>query len=87
MKNAKQLTRILIVDDHPVFQMGLASLLENETDLEVCGKTGDFTEGQMLFESLQPDFTIIDIPLLHSCGLLLVKRIRANNDTTGILVA
>ncbi|MBD3220025.1 DNA-binding response regulator, partial [bacterium] len=29
--------RILIIDDHPLVRSGICSLLELESDLEVCG--------------------------------------------------
>ncbi len=33
---------ILIVDDHPIFRHGLAQLINQENDLEVCGEAEDY---------------------------------------------
>ena len=46
-KNTK---KIFIVDDHPMFREGLASLVRRETDLTVCGEASD--AAQALTETL-----------------------------------
>ena len=34
-------TRILIVDDHALFRVGIANILEREDDIEVVGEADD----------------------------------------------
>ncbi len=87
MEKENRPTRILIVDDHPIFRQGLAALLNDEQDLEVCGEASDYADALRFIESLRPDFSIIDISLLSSNGLHLIKRIRADNNNIKILVA
>jgi hypothetical protein len=36
--------KILIVDDHPMMRDGLAQLIGNQPDMEVCGQAGDAHE-------------------------------------------
>lgn len=68
MGNAK-MQRILIVDDHPLVRLGLASLIEAEGDLEVCGETGKISEALDLVRTLDPDVAIVDLSLADGNGL------------------
>ena len=36
--------RVVIVDDHPIVRAGLASLIDSESDLSVCGQAEDARE-------------------------------------------
>ena len=38
MPEINDLTRILLVEDHPVFIVGLKELINQEADLKVCGE-------------------------------------------------
>ena len=38
---AGEMTRILIVDDHALFRVGIANILSRESDLEVVGEAED----------------------------------------------
>jgi len=85
MGNAK-MQRILIVDDHPLVRLGLASLIEAEGDLEVCGETGRISEALDLVRTLDPDVAIVDLSLADGNGLDLVKRLAAQYNALRILV-
>ncbi len=78
--------RILIVDDHPLVRAGLASLVNGEPDLEVCGETGDMARALELVRSQTPDMVVVDLSLANGNGLELVKRVKAQNDTIKMLV-
>lgn len=84
--DTKQMWRILIVDDHPLVRVGLASLIEGEADMSVCGETGDISEALELVRMQAPDLVTVDLSLADGNGLELVKRLRANNGTIRILV-
>jgi DNA-binding NarL/FixJ family response regulator len=74
---ASHKTRILVVDDHPIVRQGLAQLIDEEPDLEVCGQAEDAPEAMSLVKKLEPDFLIIDISLKETSGMELIKDVKA----------
>lgn len=79
-------TKILIVEDHPIFRMGLADLIEQEADLMVCGHAKDASAGQIKIAELHPDLVIVDLALGSSNGLDLVSTIKAEFAELPVLV-
>jgi DNA-binding NarL/FixJ family response regulator len=67
--------RIMIVDDHPIFRKGLAQLVNEELDMEVCGEAEDVPEAKKLLARLKPDMVIVDLSLKGASGLELIKYI------------
>ncbi|MFW2365888.1 MAG: response regulator transcription factor [Desulforhopalus sp.] len=79
-------SRVIIVDDHPIFRMGMAELLNQEDDFDVCGLAEDISSARKILEEHSPDLAIIDITLAGDNGLDLVKEISAQSDTVQTLV-
>ena len=78
--------RLLLVDDHPIIRYGLAQLVAEEEDLEVCGQAGTAAEGLIAVGRLQPDLVVIDLTLPDKNGLELLKDIQAAHPRTCCLV-
>ncbi|MBD3220065.1 response regulator [bacterium] len=69
--------RILIIDDHPLVRSGICSLLELESDLEVCGEAEDPSTALEAIDQHRPDLALVDISLKGgTSGLELLKSIR-----------
>lgn len=81
------MARILIVDDHPLVRTGLAQLIGDCPDLEVCGEAGDMAEALSQVDALQPDLAIIDLSLAGGSGLDLIEHIKAREGDMLMLVA
>ncbi len=81
------MTRILIVDDHPLVRTGFAQLIGDCPDLEVCGEAGDMSEALARVEETSPDLAIIDLSLAGGSGLDLIERIKARHKNVLMLVA
>lgn len=81
------MTRILIVDDHPLVRSGFAQLIGDCPDMEVCGEAGDMSEALKQVEASNPDLAIIDLSLAGGSGLDLIEHIKARNKKILMLVA
>lgn len=79
-------TTILIVDDHPVFRLGLGELIEQSGDLTVCGGADDANQAWQSINELNPDLVIVDITLKTSDGIDLVKQINSHFKQLPVLV-
>ena len=64
-------SRVMIVDDHPIFRMGMAELLNQEEDFIVCGLAEDISTAEKVIEETQPELAIVDITLAGDNGLEL----------------
>jgi DNA-binding NarL/FixJ family response regulator len=78
--------RVLLVDDHPMTREGLAQLIGNQPDLEVCGEAGNAFEALEKIVSLKPDIVLSDITLPGKNGLELIKDIQAMHPGVLVLV-
>ena len=81
------MTRILIVDDHPLVRTGFAQLIGDCPDLEVCGEAGDMAEALKQIDATSPDLAIIDLSLAGGSGLDLIEHIKSRNKDILMLVA
>src|SRR5690606_13335289 len=70
-------TRILLVDDHPIFRLGLAQLLAAEPDLEIVAEAEDAEGALAVLRERPVDLAVIDLSLKTGSGIDLIKQIRA----------
>jgi DNA-binding NarL/FixJ family response regulator len=78
--------RVLIVDDHSVLREGLAMVINQESDLGVCGEAADAPEAIQAVAALEPDAIIVDLSLTSGSGLELIKDIRTQHPDLPMLV-
>ncbi len=69
--------KILVVEDHPIFCMGMTELINREKDMIVCGDAVDVAGARPLIEKYSPDLVVVDLSLKNSNGIDLVKEITA----------
>ena len=79
-------TRIVIVDDHPVFRRGVRAMLEGNADLAVIGEAGTGAEAVALVAEMRPDVVIMDLMLPDMSGLQATEQIRSGVPDTHVLV-
>jgi len=65
--------KVFIVDDHPIVRQGLAQLINQQSDLIVCGEGSDVTHSKKSISKCKPDLAIVDLSLGNSSGLRLIE--------------
>ena len=81
------MTRVLIIDDHPIVLQGCRRMLEDVGVTDVI-EAGDTRSGYRLFSGKRPDIVIVDLGLQDGGlgGLELIRRIRTDDIHVRILV-
>jgi DNA-binding NarL/FixJ family response regulator len=77
--------KILIVDDHTLFREGLASLLHEQPEFEVCGQAGSSAEAIALADKLHPEMILMDYGLPDGNGVEAARAILANQPECRIV--
>jgi DNA-binding NarL/FixJ family response regulator len=80
------MTRVFLVDDHPIVRQGLRTLIQGATDLSVVGEAGDVPTAAARLASLLPEVAIVDLNLGGGPGLELVHICRGLNPAPACVV-
>ncbi|MGD9780585.1 MAG: response regulator [Kiritimatiellia bacterium] len=78
--------KVLIVDDHPLLRDGLATVINQQADLVVCGEAADARGGLAAVAQLHPDVVVADLTMDEGSGLDLIKDLHARNSRLPVLV-
>lgn len=78
--------RVLVVDDHPIVRQGLALMINQESDLVVCGEAEEAMGAMHVLASAKPDILILDISLNGPDGIDLLKNVRNSYPTLPVLI-
>jgi DNA-binding NarL/FixJ family response regulator len=81
-----QKLKIMIVDDHYLVRMGLASIISLEPDMVVCAEGATGEQALSLFRTHNPDVTLLDQRLPGMSGAETTQKIRAEFPGARILV-
>jgi DNA-binding NarL/FixJ family response regulator len=82
----KQVRTVFLVDDHPLVREWLANLINQQTDLKVCGEAGNASEGFKLIAKAEPNVAIVDISMEGGSGIQLIKNIRSACPEVAVIV-
>lgn len=80
------ITRVLLVDDHPLIRRALRDILEQELDLEVVGEASNGLEAIQATNDTHPDVVIMDISMPVMSGVEATKQIKDANPLTLVLI-
>jgi len=61
--------RVLTVDDHVLLREGIATIINNQPDMEIAGQAASGNEAIEIFRALKPDVTLMDLSLPGLTGI------------------
>lgn len=78
--------RVLVVDDHPVFRLGLTALVNGLDDIDVVGEAENAREAVARAAQVAPDVVIMDVQLPDASGIQATAQLLNENASLAILV-
>ena len=78
--------RVLIVDDHLLFQEALQAIIETDGEMAVAGLAGNGRQAVELALSLRPDIVLRDISRPVLDGIAALEEIRAADGHACVIV-
>jgi DNA-binding NarL/FixJ family response regulator len=77
---------VLLIDDHPLLRQGLAQLINQESDLALCGEAEDAASAMKAITLLAPDIAVVDLTLKDGSGTDLIKQLADRYPSLKIIV-
>ncbi|UAN44191.1 response regulator [Serratia sp. JSRIV001] len=78
------MSKVIIVDDHPIVRMAIQFLVEKEGHC-VVAETGDGIEALALVDLHYPDIVVVDVDILTLNGIEVVRALR-EKSFPGIII-
>ncbi|MFI5008438.1 MAG: response regulator transcription factor, partial [Solirubrobacterales bacterium] len=81
-----QKLKIMLVDDHYLVRVGLASIIALESDMRVCAEASSGEQAVVQYRAERPDVTLMDLRLPGISGSEAAQVIRAEFPDARIIV-
>jgi two-component system, NarL family, response regulator len=78
--------KVMVVDDHPLMRVGVASIVNARQDMSVVVQTGTGEEAVTLYQQHKPDVTLMDLRLPKMSGVDAIRAIRSRNAGARFIV-
>jgi len=81
--------KVMIVDDHPLFRKGLASLITGSTGksgFTIAGEAANLSDAMTIAQQEKPALAIVDISLSKENGMDLIPQLKSLDPDMVILV-
>jgi len=78
--------RILVVDDHALFRVGITNILSKEREFDVVGEAADGRAAIEMAGMVSPSIVLMDLSLPAPGGLETTQRIRREFPATAVVV-
>ncbi len=77
--------RVLLIDDHALFRIGLSELLQRR-GIEVAAALGDCTQGIQAVVDKQPDVVLLDMRMPQMTGLSVLRELKRRDQSMPIVL-
>jgi len=84
-RNPDAKVKILLVDDHALFRVGMRQILEREPDFEIVAEADDPRSAFEAAQSSQPEIVLLDLSIAPPGGIETTQRIKREVPTTAII--
>jgi two-component system nitrate/nitrite response regulator NarL len=78
--------RVLLIEPNPVLLEGIASLLRDESDMELVGSAMSTLAGVDLLRQVQPNVILLDLELAGTTSAMTVRELRGVDSNASIIV-
>ena len=78
--------RVLIVDDHPMFRIGLSAALADMDGIELVGQAERAEEVEPLVEAKRSDVVLLDVRLPDGSGLEINRRLAEHQPQVKVIL-
>jgi DNA-binding NarL/FixJ family response regulator len=79
-------TKVLIVDDHPLFRGGLRQVILDDGRFELVGETGNGEDALRLIQEKKPDVAVLDVKLPGLTGLEIARKLQEKRSRTHVIM-
>lgn len=79
-------TKVLIVDDHPLFRGGLRQVITGDARFELVGETGDGETALRMIREQKPDVAVLDVKLPGLTGLEIARKLQFQHSPTRVII-
>ena len=64
-----QVVSVLLIENQPLTRLGVRTVIDGESDIQLAAEADNATDGFKLFRELKPDVTILGLRLPDSCAI------------------
>jgi two-component system, NarL family, response regulator LiaR len=82
----KEMIKVLVVDDHPIFRRGLCAEINLDPDMKVIAEAKDGLEAVEFATRLNPDVVLMDAVMPRKNGIEATAEIVKNNPYVRVLI-
>lgn len=84
--NTEEPIKIVIIDDHRLFNDGLNSMFEQEPGIQVLAQVYDSREARAKVKKFNPDVVLMDFNMPHANGIELTELLLSERPRLKILI-
>jgi DNA-binding NarL/FixJ family response regulator len=85
-QHVRELTRLVIVDDHELARESLQNMLSDEPDIEIVGEAANGRQALLLCSRLKPDLILMDVRMPEMDGLAATKEVKQRYPQTSVMM-